>query len=198
MSAAAVDVAEVVDRARAGDGDAFGELYARYYRDVFGFIRWRVGRDHQAAEDLTADVFLRAFAAIGRWTWQGRDFGAWLTTIARHRVADHFKSARCRLSFAVPFTAAGIDSWFERADVDPAGDPETAAVTADVAAAVRAALVYLTPEQRQCILLRFMAELSIAETAEAMNREQGAVKGLQYRATQALRAACADDLAAAS
>jgi RNA polymerase sigma-70 factor (ECF subfamily) len=85
-----------VDRAQRGDRLAFGRLYGHYSDTVYRYIYYRVG-SKATAEDLTSETFLRALRRIGTFTWQGRDFGAWLVTIARNLVADHFKSSRFRL-----------------------------------------------------------------------------------------------------
>ena len=81
----------LVDLAKEGDSEAFGQLYDHYVTGVFRFIYYRVG-SQQLAEDLTSETFVRGLRAIQRFNWQGKDFGAWLTTIARNLVADHFKS----------------------------------------------------------------------------------------------------------
>ena len=86
----------LVDLAKDGDSEAFGQLYDHYVTGVFRFIYYRVG-SQQLAEDLTSETFVRGLRAIQRFNWQGKDFGAWLTTIARNLVADHFKSSRARL-----------------------------------------------------------------------------------------------------
>lgn len=87
---------DLVERAQAGESDAFGRLYDQYSDTVYRYIYYRVG-GKATAEDLTSETFLRALRRIGTFTWQGRDFGAWLVTIARNLVADHFKSSRFRL-----------------------------------------------------------------------------------------------------
>lgn len=87
---------DLVERAQAGEADAFGRLYDQYSDTVYRYIYYRVG-GKATAEDLTSETFLRALRRIGTFTWQGRDFGAWLVTIARNLVADHFKSSRFRL-----------------------------------------------------------------------------------------------------
>ena len=92
----AAEVWALVERAQAGESEAFGLIYDRYVDTVFRFVYFRVG-NRQLAEDLTSDTFLRALKRIGSFTWQGRDLGAWLVTIARNLVADHFKSGRYRL-----------------------------------------------------------------------------------------------------
>src|SRR4029079_9318640 len=88
---------DLVERAQAGETEAFGRLYDHYSDTVYRYIYYRVG-GKATAEDLTSETFLRALLRIGTFTWQGRDFGAWLVTIARNLVADHFKSSRFRLA----------------------------------------------------------------------------------------------------
>lgn len=82
----ATEVWALVERAQAGEAEAFGLIYDRYVDTVFRFVYFRVG-NRQLAEDLTSDTFLRALKRIGSFTWQGRDLGAWLVTIARNLVA---------------------------------------------------------------------------------------------------------------
>ncbi|MGX5183070.1 sigma-70 family RNA polymerase sigma factor [Streptomyces avermitilis] len=85
-----------MERAQAGDGVAFAQLYAAYCDTVYRYVYFRVG-SKATAEDLTSEVFTRAFQRLHTFTWRGRDVGAWLVTIARNLVADHFTSARFRL-----------------------------------------------------------------------------------------------------
>src|SRR6185436_8708591 len=77
------DITDLVARVQAGDTSAFDGIYRRYYDPVFRFIWFRV-TSRAVAEDLTSEVFLRALKRIGSFTWQGRDLGAWLITIARN------------------------------------------------------------------------------------------------------------------
>ncbi|MCX4826818.1 sigma-70 family RNA polymerase sigma factor [Streptomyces sp. NBC_01142] len=90
------DVRQWVERAQAGDSDAFGLLYGIYCDTVYRYVYYRVG-GKATAEDLTSDTFVRALARLDSFTWQGRDFAAWLVTIARNLVTDHFKSGRFHL-----------------------------------------------------------------------------------------------------
>ncbi len=85
-----------VERAQGGDGEAFAQLYTAYSDTVYRYVYYRVG-GMPTAEDLTSEVFVRAFQRLDTFAWRGRDFGAWLVTIARNLVADHFASARFRL-----------------------------------------------------------------------------------------------------
>ena len=170
------DAWTIVDRVKAGDADAFGELYDRYVDMVFRYIHFRIGSREQA-EDLTSETFVRALRRIGSVTWQGRDFGAWLVTIARNLIADHYKSARYRLE--IP-TADMIDA-------DRAQDgPENYILDAITSATLIDAVKRLTGEQQECIVLRFLQGFSVAETAQTMGKNEGAIKALQYRAVRAL------------
>jgi RNA polymerase sigma-70 factor (ECF subfamily) len=176
----AAAVWSLVERAQAGEAEAFGLIYDRYFDTVFRFVYFRVG-NRQLAEDLTADTFLRSLGRIGSFTWQGRDLGAWLVTIARNLVADHFKSGRYRLEVT---TGDVLDA--EREDRCPEGRPESAVVDHITNVELLKAVKQLNPEQQECIVLRFLQGFSVAETAQAMGKNEGAIKALQYRAVRAL------------
>ncbi len=177
---AAAEVWALVERAQAGEAEAFGLIYDRYMDTVFRFVYFRVG-NRQLAEDLTSDTFLRALKRIGSFTWQGRDLGAWLVTIARNLVADHFKSGRYRLEVT---TGDVLDA--DREDRGPEGSPESAVVDHITNVALLTAVKQLNPEQQECIVLRFLQGFSVAETAQTMGKNEGAIKALQYRAVRAL------------
>jgi RNA polymerase sigma-70 factor (ECF subfamily) len=179
-SDAAAEVWALVERAQAGESEAFGLIYDRYVDTVFRFVYFRVG-NRQLAEDLTSDTFLRALKRIGSFTWQGRDLGAWLVTIARNLVADHFKSGRYRLEVT---TGDVLDA--DREDRGPEGSPEAAVVDHITNVALLTAVKQLNPEQQECIVLRFLQGFSVAETAQTMGKNEGAIKALQYRAVRAL------------
>jgi RNA polymerase sigma-70 factor (ECF subfamily) len=167
---------QLVERARDGDSEAFGLLYDRYVDTVFRFLYYRVG-NRQLAEDLTSETFLRALRRIGSVTWQGRDLGAWLVTIARNLIADHFKSSRSRLEVSTA----------DMRDADQAEDgPEGEVLEALTNATLMEAVKRLNPEQQECIVLRFLQGMSVSETAEAMGKNDGAIKALQYRAVRSL------------
>ncbi|PZG22978.1 sigma-70 family RNA polymerase sigma factor [Nonomuraea aridisoli] len=180
------DLRTLVLHAKNGCTDSFGTLYDRYVDLVYRYVYFRVG-SHPLAEDLTSETFLRALRKIGDFTWQGRDFGAWLVTIARNLVADHFKSGRYRLEVT---TAEVIDVPLEGSHI-----PENAVVTAIINDRVLRAVRDLNPEQQECVVLRFLHGLSLAETALIMGKKSGAIKALQFRAIRALARALKQDLA---
>ena len=167
---------QLVHRAQRGDPEGFGQLYDRYVDVVFRYLSHRVG-DRATAEDFTNETFLRALRRIDSLTFQGRDVGAWLVTIARNIVLDHVKSSRHRLE--VP-TGDMRD-----ADRATAG-PEEAVLQRLTNAELMAGVAQLSPEQRECLVLRFLHGLSVAETAAAMGKKDGAVKALQHRAVRRL------------
>ncbi|MGV9771523.1 sigma-70 family RNA polymerase sigma factor [Streptosporangium sp. NPDC003464] len=182
---ASEDLRRLVLRAKTGDTDAFGTLYDRYLDLVYRYIYFRVG-SHPLAEDLTSETFLRALRRIADFTWQGRDFGAWLVTIARNLITDHFKSGRYRLEVS---TAEVIDT-----PLDGPHIPENAVVTAMISNRVLSAVRDLGPEQQECVVLRFLHGMSLAETALIMGKKSGAIKALQFRAIRALARALPSDL----
>jgi RNA polymerase sigma-70 factor (ECF subfamily) len=173
----------LVDLAKEGDAEAFGQLYDHYVSGVFRFVYYRVG-SQQLAEDLTSETFVRGLRAIQRFNWQGKDFGAWLTTIARNLIADHFKSSRARLEIV--------------AETIPEGKVTVASPEQEVLALISNEMLFeavnsLPNEQRDCILMRFIQGMSIAQTAAALGRSEGAIKQLQLRAVRSLAKTMPED-----
>jgi RNA polymerase sigma-70 factor (ECF subfamily) len=177
VSAARGSEWDLVEAAQAGDREAFGALYGRYVSGVSHFLGNRV-RDRGLVEDLTSETFTRALRRIDSVHDQGRDPGAWLTTIARNLVFDHCKSSRYKLDTPT----AQIDD----RDCHDRG-PEQTVIDRDTATRLRHHVERLSADQRQSIQHRFFEDLSVAETAAAMGRSEGAVKALQHRAISQLR-----------
>ncbi len=180
------EIMAIVTRAQGGEAEAFGELYDRYVDLVYRYVYYRVGAQ-ALAEDLTSETFLRALRRISSYTWQGRDIGAWFVTIARNLIADHFKSGRYRMEIA---TADMLGAGADRVEDGPEGFVLESITNAHLLEAVKK----LNPEQQECIVLRFLQGLSVAETALAMGKNEGAIKALQYRAVRALGRLLPEDL----
>lgn len=174
----------LVELARTGDAEAFGRLYDHYHRTIFRYIYYRVS-SRQLAEDLTSDTFVRALGAVGRFQWQGKDFGAWLTTIARNLITDHYKSARSRLEYTT-------DEVPERQRRATAAEDD--AIVGLEHAELYRAMHTLSDDQRDCVAMRFLAGMSIAQVAVALDKSEGAVKQLQLRAMKNLAAALPEDM----
>ena len=176
-AAIAEDLVALVARAQQGDAEAFGALYDRYVDVVYRYVYYRVG-NASLAEDMVSETFLRALRRIGSFTWQGRDFGAWLVTIARNLIADHFKSSRYKLEVQTA----------DMLDADRATDgPEDEVLDALTNVTLLEAVKMLGAEQQECIVLRFLQGFSVTETTQAMGKNEGAIKALQYRAVQSLK-----------
>lgn len=174
------EVWRLVKQAQEGDAQAFARIYDRYFDTVYRYISYRTG-SRTVAEDLTSEVWLRALRRIGSVSWQGRDLGAWLVTIARNLIADHYKSGRQRLEVT---TADMLDN--DDVALGPEGRPEDAVLTRLDNATLLDAVRRLNPEQQECITLRFLQGLSVTETAQIMGKNDGAIKALQYRAVRTL------------
>ncbi|WP_185000608.1 sigma-70 family RNA polymerase sigma factor [Crossiella cryophila] len=166
----------LVQAAQAGDSEAFGRLYDQYVDVVFRYVLFRVG-DRSLAEDFTSETFLRALRRISSVSYQGRDVGAWFVTIARNLILDHVKSSRYR--FEVPTAELSDNS-------EPLAGPEQAVLAEATNAELLKCVGQLNTDQRECIVLRFLQGLSVAETAEVMGRNEGAIKALQHRAVRRL------------
>jgi RNA polymerase sigma-70 factor (ECF subfamily) len=179
-----VDVWALVHRAQQGDAEAFGELYDHYVTMVHRYVYHRVG-DRATAEDVTSETFVRALRRIDSLSFQGRDVGAWLVTIARNIIRDHVKSSRYRLEVSTA----------DMRDADRATDgPEDAVVQHLTNQQLLACVQQLGSEQQECIVLRFLHGLSVSETAEIMGKKDGAIKALQHRAVRRLAGLLPDGL----
>lgn len=174
----------LVELARGGDVEAFGLLYDHYQPMVYRYLHYRTS-SRVIAEDLTSETFFRALRGLGGFRWQGRDFGAWLTTIARNLLLDHAKSGRTRLE-----RTTDDDRHFDSV----AEGPEAEVLATITGELLRQAMGRLSSEQRECLVLRFMEGCSIAETAVVLGRSEGAVKQLQLRAVRNLAALMPDGM----
>ena len=151
----------------------FADLYERHFDRVYAFVARRApGRAD--AEDVTAEVFHRALANVGSFEWRGSPFVAWLLQIARNALADRWQRPTWERNELAPETDDGV-----AADVDRR--------------AMLSELVSRLPEdQQRVVLLRFIEQKSVREVAHDLQRTEGAVKQLQYRALESLRACMRD------
>ena len=169
------DVDALLDAARAGGGWAFARLWEALAPAVAGYLRARGVPD---PDDVASEVFLAAFRGVGRFRGDGRDFRAWLFTIAHHKGVDVMRRASSRhevVTAVVPDVGPFAPS-AERDALDRLATGETLRL-----------LDELTDDQRAVLLLRVVAELSLSETADVLGKPVGAVKSLQHRALDRLR-----------
>lgn len=166
----------LVELARGGDAEAFGLLYDHYQASVYRFLFYRT-RSQTLAEDLTSETFFRALRNMTSFRWQGKDFGAWLMTIARNLATDHFKAGRTRLEMTTEDMGAHDDT---------TEGPESLVLAGLTNEMLLEALTQLPDEQRDCLVMRFLQGMSIAETAAVLGRSDGAIKQLQLRGVRNL------------
>lgn len=166
----------LVELARGGDSEAFGMLYDHYQPSVYRFLYYRT-RSVVVAEDLCSETFFRALRNMSSFRWQGKDFGAWLMTIARNLATDHFKAGRTRLELTTEDMGQHDDS---------TEGPENAVLAGLTNEILLESLTKLPNEQRDCLIMRFLQGMSIAETATALGRSDGAIKQLQLRGVRNL------------
>ena len=166
----------LVELARGGDTEAFGLLYDHYHPSVYRFLLHRT-RSQTLAEDLTSETFFRALRGMANFRWQGKDFGAWLMTIARNLCTDHFKAGRTRLEMTTEDMTPHDDA------TEGPEDSVLASLTNEV---LLEALGKLPTEQKDCLVMRFLQGMSIAETAQVLGRSDGAIKQLQLRGVRNL------------
>ncbi len=171
----------LVARAIQGDQLAFTELYERYVERVYRYISLRTGNPIEA-EDTVSNVFLKAWRSISRFKPQREaSFAAWLFRLAHNEVVDSYRRPRDLVSLDF----AGDLSIGE----SPIGNPERQIEWRLTMAELSGALGALTSEQREVILLRFVEDLSAREVGEIMGKREGTVRGMQFRAIEALRRA---------
>lgn len=165
----------LVAAAKRGDREAFGRLFDAYADPIHRFIASRVRRPCDA-EDLTQLVFVKALEALPRFEPRGVPFGGWLFRLARNAIIDQVRTRRDHLPL---LAVVGRQT-------DEAGPEQRAALSEDLRK-VATALLGLTDDQREVIELRFFGGLSVLETAMVMGRQEGTVRGLQFRAIASLR-----------
>jgi RNA polymerase sigma-70 factor, ECF subfamily len=168
-------IQRLVEASQRGDPEAFGSLFDVYHGPVYRYVAARV-QSPSDAEDLAQLVFVKALEALPRYESRGVPFGGWLFKLARNVVIDHVRTRR---------ELAPLDLLVERPHPDDG--PDELAVLRQELDSVAHSLRRLTPEQREAIELRFFAGLSAKEAAVAMNRQEGTIRGLQFRAIAALR-----------
>lgn len=171
------DDAQFAHASSAGDANAFGVLYDRYAARIYRFIYYKTF-SKEVAEDLTSEVFLKAFEKIGSYTETKGTFSAWLYRIARNAVIDHYRTRK---------TAVPIDDLFDL------GTDDRTAASLDAAASLKKVTEYLstlTARQREIITLRIWEERSYREIADIVGGSEDSVKMMFSRSIRELRTNC--------
>ncbi len=167
---------QLIQRARQGDLAAVSELYNLHVDRIYQYVRYRTG-DDQTAEDITAEVFLRAIESLGKYSDQGAPFIAWLYRIAHARIIDYWRSSKRHQTAPLddPLLQDGLVATDDAIDADFLQHRS-----------LWTALRQLTDDQQNVIVLKFVQGLSNAEIARVLGKTEGAIKALQRRALESL------------
>ncbi len=168
----------IVQRAVAGNAEAFGVLYDKYLPQIYRFVLLKVSTK-QEAEDIAHQVFLNAWLNIASWKPQGFPFSSWLYRIARNRIIDSYRSLK-------PSVALDEDMETRFSDIFSVATLE-ASDTALLLEDVQKAITTLKPEYQDIIIMRFVEDMSIKDIAAIIEKSEGAVKLLQHRAIAQLQ-----------
>jgi RNA polymerase sigma-70 factor (ECF subfamily) len=175
MQDASVADAALIARAKAGEAAAFGLLYRRHMTPIYRYLRTRVGSDRDA-EDLTEQVFLKAFESLETYEERGAPFAAFLYRVAYNTVVDHYRTKKSELSLEEIGELQSDAVEIEKRLVDK--ERVKNIVTA----------MYALPEHYQEVIrLRIILDLTTQEVAEWMERKPNAVRVLLHRALKALQ-----------
>lgn len=167
----------IIKRAVEGDSSAFGILYDHYQPRIYRFTMVKVSH-REEAEDLTHQVFLKAWQSIQSYKDLGFPFSSWLYRIARNQIADHYRTKKEKISI-------------EELNPEeiPAEEHHTRNALSEKVEVERVmkAVRKLKQEYQDVIIMRFVEDLALKETAAALDRSEGAVKLLQHRAIKELK-----------
>jgi RNA polymerase sigma-70 factor, ECF subfamily len=172
---------ELIQKAKNGDREAFGELYIRHMDLIYRYIRSRV-TDKRDAEDSTETVFLQAFQALPRYVDRGVPFTAFLYSVARNVVVDHYRKQKAEES---------IDKVLSLSDASLY--PEEELISSQHLDDLNSVLSSLRPDYQEVIRLRIHLDLSTSTTATWMGKSEGAVRILLYRALKAMKRIWVED-----
>ncbi len=166
---------QLVLQAQAGNSEAFGQLYDAYMERIYRFVYFRV-EDDQTAEDITSQVFLKAWSNLDRFSFNRTPYLAWLYTIAHNAVIDHYRTRK---------VTAALDD-VQLSQQDHAEVVENAIDLTTEMKSVKDALRALTDDQQKVLTLKFIEGMSNHEIARHLGKREGAIRALQMRGLQAL------------
>jgi RNA polymerase sigma factor (sigma-70 family) len=168
-----LETENLVTQAISGDVEAFGELYTNHVTKIYRYVYYNV-HDKEHAEDITQEVFLKAWKAIGSCRGKEKTFSSWLYRIAHNLIVDKLRksqkqsSREAELPESIRDTSDRMEISLEQRDLLKVID-------------------VLSPNQRQVIVMKFIEEMDNREIAETMGKSTGAIRILQMRALETLR-----------
>lgn len=172
------DIVSLVKRASSGDSESFGELYSIYLDPIYRYVFYQI-RDKMMAEDITEEVFLKAWKGINSCKGKEHTFSSWLYRVAHNHIIDYFRSRQKYLKNNVSIVDTG-----DIADFD---SPELTMETRQDYKSLLDDISHLSRDQKQVIILKFIEDLDNREIGQIMNKSEGAIRILQMRALKRLR-----------
>jgi len=170
------EIEDLLDRAINGDGNAFGRLYDMHVDRVYRHIGYRVS-DHADAEDLTQQVFIKAWQAMGRYRRTAVPFPGWLIKISHNTVIDYYRSRKPETHIDLDF----VDTKTDR-------NPERMAEAQFERERIRLGIRQLHNDQQQVITMRLIDDFSFADIAASLGKSEGAVRVILHRGLVKLKA----------
>ena len=175
------DIAALVQLAQKGNTGAIGELYESFRLSIYRYMFYRTS-DAQTADDLTSEVFLRMIRGLHGYQQREVSFQAWLFQIAHHLLTDYYRKMSIRKHVPLEEPEMNIEEPSQSTSIERRLNSVT----------LRQALNRLSSEQRDVIVMRFVTGMPISEVAQALNKSEDAIKGLQRRGLAELREVLSD------
>ena len=166
---------QLVLQAQDGNSEAFGQLYDAYMERIYRFVYFRV-EDQQTAEDITSQVFLKAWSNLDRFQFSRTPYLAWLYTIAHNAVIDHYRTRKVTTALDDVQLSQPDHSELVENEIDLSVEMRS----------VKTALQSLTDDQQKVLTLKFIEGMSNNEIARHLGKREGAIRALQMRGLQAL------------
>ena len=170
---------DLVKQAQQGNVHAVGDLFDRYQPRIYKYVRMRV-YDHHKAQDLTGEIFLLMIKNLPGYRDIGIPFSAWLYRIAHNLVINHYQKEQVTQQVSLvhaenshPHTATLAVMFEQQLEIE----------------GLLQALEKLDDIQREVIILRFLADLSLKEVAQTLDKTVAAIKAIQHRGLLALKMA---------
>ena len=174
---------ELVERAK-NDTEAFGELYDRYYSQIFGYVLRRTA-SIEIAQDVTSEVFFKALKNLGQFHWRGTPFSSWLYRIAVHEIANYFrKNKQEQFCLKEVYNSISIPN--------PSAETELLEAEAELKRheeflTLHENISKLSVKYQEVITLRFFENKQVKEIGEILGKREGTIKSLLHRGLEKLR-----------
>lgn len=176
-----IEIKRLVKQTIDGDVETFGELYSIYLDRIYRYVFYQV-HNKVTAEDLTEEIFIKAWRGIGKYKWKGQPFSAWLYRIAHNHVIDYFRTSR---------QYQPLDG-----EIQADGDqPQQELEKKQTQQSLLQAISSLPQQQKQVIILKFIEDLDNHAIEHIMGKSQGAIRVMQMRALAALRQILNEEMA---